>query len=87
MKTKNSIEIYYKSWCRFSMAALALLDDLGLAYEAIDVTSDRTRETEMIRRSGRTSVPEIFINGALIGGYDDFRSLVDTGAFGGRKAA
>jgi glutaredoxin len=87
MQSQGTIEIYYKTWCSYSQAALALLEDLGIAYTAIDVTSDTVREAEMVRRSGRTSVPEIFIDDELIGGYDDLRALLDLGAFEVLKAA
>jgi GrxC family glutaredoxin len=65
------VEIYHKTWCPYCRAALALLDRKGVAYRAIDVTTDRTREREMIERSGRRTVPEIFIGGELVGGFDD----------------
>ena len=69
------VEVYHKSWCPYSRDALALLDREGVAYEDIDVTTDRAREREMIERSGRTSVPEIFIGGELIGGFDELNAL------------
>ncbi|MFQ5764769.1 MAG: glutaredoxin domain-containing protein [Rhodospirillales bacterium] len=69
------IEIYQKTWCPYSRAALALLEEKGVPIENIDVTHDRTREREMVERSGRTSVPEIFVDGALIGGYDELAAL------------
>ena len=87
MILQGKIEIYYKSWCRYSQAALAILDDLGVAYTGIDVTTDRAREDEMIRRSGRTSVPEIFIDDELIGGYDELRAFLQLAAFDIREAA
>ncbi len=69
------VEVYHKTWCPYSRDALALLDREGVAYEDIDVTTDRVREREMIERSGRTSVPEIFIGGELIGGFDELKAL------------
>jgi len=81
MEFQEKIKIFYKTWCGYSQAVLALLDDLGVAYTAIDVTTDPAREAEMVRQSGRTSVPEIFINDELIGGYDDLRAFVQLGVF------
>ncbi len=69
------IEIYHKTWCPYSRRALALLNDKGIAFEDIDVTDDTVRESEMVIRSGRTSVPEIFVDGELIGGYDELAAL------------
>ncbi len=85
------VEIYHKTWCPYCHAALALLQRKGVAYRAIDVTSDRAREREMIERSGRHTVPEIFVDGALIGGFDDLarhdRDGTLDGLLGGRRDA
>ncbi len=75
------VEIYYKSWCPFSQKALSLLRTKGVAFMGIDVTANRAREAEMIRRSGRTSVPQVFIDDERIGGYDDLKAFVASGAF------
>ena len=73
------IEIYTKSWCGFSHRAKALLDARGLDYHEIDVTEDTAREREMIARSGRRTVPQVFIDGDAIGGSDDLARLEATG--------
>ncbi len=77
------VEVYHKTWCPYSRNALALLDEKGVVYEDIDVTDDQDREQEMIRRSGRTSVPEIFVNGELIGGYDELSAQDADGTLDG----
>jgi len=69
------IEIYHKTWCPYSRNALALLTEKGVPFNDIDVTDDGVRESEMVIRSGRTSVPEIFFDGELIGGYDELAAL------------
>lgn len=69
------VEVYHKTWCSYSRAALALLNEKGVLYDDIDVTDDRDREIEMIERSGRTSVPQIFIGDELIGGFDELEAL------------
>ncbi len=68
-------EIYFKSWCPYSQRALALLDEKGVNYTAIDVTNDLPREIEMQERAGRTSVPQIFIDDVHVGGFDDIAAL------------
>ena len=68
-------EIYFKSWCPYSQRALALLNEKGVEYTAIDVTEDVPREIEMRERAGRTSVPQVFIDGFHVGGYDDLALL------------
>jgi glutaredoxin 3 len=71
----KTTEIYFKDWCPYSQRALALLDEKGVDYTAIDVTNDIKRELEMRERAGRTSVPQIFIDGKHIGGFDDLHAM------------
>jgi glutaredoxin 3 len=69
-------EIYFKSWCPYSQRALALLTSKGVDFKAKDLTDDADElEQQMRQRSGRTSVPQIFIDGQHIGGYDDIAAL------------
>ncbi|MBT8100196.1 MAG: glutaredoxin 3 [Gammaproteobacteria bacterium] len=72
-------EIYFKTWCPYSQNALALLDKKGVSYTAIDVTNDLPRELEMRERTGRTSVPQIFIGELHVGGFDDINALDKSG--------
>jgi glutaredoxin 3 len=65
------VEIYTKSWCGFSVRAKDHLDRKGVSYEEIDVTTDAVREMEMVNRSHRHTVPQIFIDGHHLGGSDD----------------
>ena len=67
----SKVEIYTKSWCPFCAIAKDHLDRKGVGYEEIDVTTDSVRELEMVARSGRHTVPQIFIDGHHVGGSDD----------------
>jgi len=70
------IEIYTKAFCPYCSRAKALLDSKGVEYEEIDITMGGPRRPEMIQRaSGRTTVPQIFIDGKHIGGSDDLAAL------------
>ncbi len=69
------VQIYTKSWCGFSHRAKALLDAKGVDYREVDVTEDTVSEREMIARAGRHTVPQIFIDGAHMGGADDLARL------------
>lgn len=71
----NNIEIYTKDWCPYCVKAKALLKSKGVRYQEIDITSDIEREREMVERSGRRTVPQIFIEQQSIGGYDDMAQL------------
>lgn len=73
------IEIYSKDWCPYCTKAKALLRSKALEYTEIDVTSDYEKEREMVARSKRRTVPQIFIDGESIGGYDDLAQRNATG--------
>src|SRR5579864_3013972 len=74
------VEIYSTMWCGFCARARALLEKKGVAFEDIDVDTDTSRRDEMIKRSGgRMTVPQIFIDGAHVGGSDDLAALERAG--------
>jgi glutaredoxin 3 len=73
-------EIYFTNWCPYCHQAKALLDRKGVDYVGIDLTSANAEEIqEMRERSGRTSVPQIFIDDRHIGGFDDLAALERAG--------
>jgi thioredoxin reductase (NADPH) len=68
--------LYSKDFCPFCTRAKALLERKGVEYTEIDVIADPEMEQEMIRRSGgRTTAPQIFIDGHHVGGSDDLHEL------------
>ena len=70
------VELYTTMFCPYCARARALLERKGIAYTEIDIIEDPTRRNEMIQRAGgRTSVPQIFINGEHIGGADELAAL------------
>jgi NADH-dependent peroxiredoxin subunit F len=74
----KKIEIYTKSWCGYCRMAKAILENEDLNFVEFDVTSDRDEELKMIERSGKRTVPQIFINDESIGGYTDLAHLSTT---------
>ncbi len=71
--------MYATSWCGYCARARHLLASKGVSFTEIDVEQvDGSRE-EMQQRSGRSSVPQIFIGGQHVGGYDDLRALDQRG--------
>ena len=74
-----NVEIYTKSWCPYSVRAREHLMAKGVVFEEIDVTTDTEREAEMVQRAGRTSVPQIFIDGHHVGGNDDLITTDESG--------
>jgi len=75
MTAVADVEIYTTPWCPFCMAAKELLDARGIPYREIDVSVDPERRAEARRRSGRHTVPQIFIDGDGIGGYEELARL------------
>jgi len=70
------VEIYTKFGCPYCARAKALLDDKNVAYEESDISMGGAKRAEMLQRSnGRTTVPQIFIDGRHVGGSDDLREL------------
>jgi glutaredoxin 3 len=70
------VTIYTTSTCPYCRRAKALLTKKGVAFEEIDVTWDDARREEMtVRAGGRTSVPQIWIGEAHVGGCDDLYEL------------
>lgn len=75
------VEIYTKFLCPYCTRAKALLSAKGVDFEEIDITMDGQQRRAMIdRASGRSTVPQIFINGKHVGGSDDLAALDQRGA-------
>ncbi|KUR79674.1 glutaredoxin 3 [Novosphingobium sp. Fuku2-ISO-50] len=70
------VEIYTKWGCPYCYRAKALLEEKGVALTEYDITMGGPKRAEMLERApGRTTVPQIFIDGRLIGGCDDLMAL------------
>lgn len=70
-----AIEIYLTRWCPYCSRAKALLDQKGVSYTEIDVDSAPELRRQMMERSGRRTVPQIFIGDTHVGGCDDLFAL------------
>ncbi len=74
------VVLYTTPFCPFCVRAKRLLDMKGVAYEDIDISGKPTLRREMTERSGGgMTVPQIFIDGAPIGGSDELMALEITG--------
>jgi glutaredoxin 3 len=69
------VVIYTTTYCPYCTGAKALLRSKNVSFVEIDVTDDPQRRAEMEKLSRRRTVPQIFIDGKPIGGYDDARRL------------
>jgi glutaredoxin 3 len=65
------IEMYTSANCAYCVAAKNLLKSKGLDYAEIRIDTDPVRREEMLARAQRRTVPQIFVNDRLVGGYDD----------------
>lgn len=69
------VEVFTTNYCSYCLRAKALLADKGVAFQEIDVTHDPARRRWLAERTGRRTVPQIFIDGQNVGGYDDIAAL------------
>ena len=83
----SGVEMYLTQWCPYCRRARALLQSKGVAVDEIDIEAAPGRRAEMITRSGRRTVPQIFINGQHVGGSDDIHALDRDGKLDGLLAA
>jgi len=75
----SAIVLYVKQWCPYCQSAKRLLEQKGRAWQEIDIEAEPERRAEMIRRSGRSTVPQIWIGERHVGGYDDLAALETAG--------
>lgn len=69
------ILMYVKGTCPFCVAAQRLLTSKGVSWTEVSLLSEPNRRDEMIERSGRRTVPQIFIGETHVGGFDDLQAL------------
>ena len=81
------VEVYTTEYCPYCVRAKALLRSKGVEFTEIDVTDDDELREKMVELAGgRRTVPEIFINDRIVGGYDELRALESKGALDGLLA-
>jgi glutaredoxin 3 len=74
------VVIYRTPYCPYCVRAAALLKAKGVAFREIDVSDDPEARARLLNETGSRTVPQIFINGASVGGYDDIALLDRKGA-------
>jgi glutaredoxin 3 len=75
MNNGPAAEMYSNSWCPYCAAARELLGRKQVRVTEINIEEFPERRAEMIARSGRRTVPQIFIGATHVGGYDDLAAL------------
>lgn len=75
----SDVKIYTTRICPYCIAAKRLLSSRSIAYEEVDVTGDDAKRAWLVEATGRRTVPQIFIRGEPIGGYDELARLDQSG--------
>ena len=75
------ILLYSAAVCPYCVAAKNFLKSRGLEYREIRIDQDAGARAEMMAKANRTSVPQIFVNGTHVGGFDDLVALDRAGNF------
>jgi glutaredoxin 3 len=81
------VEMYRTRYCGYCMMAARLLDQQRVPFTEIDVSGDHERRRWLAQVTGRRTVPQIFIDGRSIGGYDELAALVRRGELESLRAA
>ncbi|WP_454254304.1 glutaredoxin 3 [Pseudomonas sp. Marseille-Q8238] len=74
-----AVVVYSSAWCPYCIRAKQLLNNKGVAFEEISVDGQPQVRAEMVRKAGRTSVPQIWIGEQHVGGCDDLFALERAG--------
>lgn len=69
------VEMYSTRFCPYCIMARQLLSKKGVAFNDTDVGGNPEMRQKLRERTGRRTVPQIFINGRSVGGYDDISEL------------
>lgn len=73
--SRAEVVMYSSAICPYCVAAKNFLKQRGVDWREVRVDLDPVARTEMLERARRTSVPQIFINGTHVGGFDDMVAL------------
>lgn len=76
----KKVQVYLTQYCPYCHAAKRLLTSKGVEFEEIDVTDDDEMREKLVKMSGgKETVPQIFVDGKNIGGYDDLVAYYNSG--------
>ena len=81
------VEIYTQPWCPYCTRAVSLLTRKGAAFNEIHAPHGSAERASATQRSGRSTMPQIFIGGHAIGGCDDLVALDRAGKLDALLAA
>jgi len=70
-----TVTMYTGGFCGYCERARSLLKAKGVEWQEFDIEADAAKRAEMIARSGRRSVPQIFIGDTHVGGSEELKAL------------
>jgi glutaredoxin 3 len=73
------VTLYSSDYCGYCRAAKRFFEQKGIPFQEIDLSGDDAGRTALRERTGRTTVPQIFVGDVHVGGYDDLRALDSRG--------
>lgn len=79
MSGHKKVVMYGNTTCPYCGAARMLLTKKAVAFDEIIITNDDQKREEMLTRSGNRTVPQIFIEDTLVGGFDELYALDKSG--------
>jgi glutaredoxin 3 len=87
MPASADVRIYVTTWCPYCVMAKRLLQKKGARFTEIDVEGRDDLRSWLVSTSGQRTVPQIFVNGAPLGGFTDIAALDDEGKLDALLAA
>ncbi len=77
--TQPAVTVYVSDWCPYCQRARGLLQQKQVVFNEVNIEEDEKSREEMIARSNRRTVPQIFIGDKHVGGYDELSALDRSG--------
>lgn len=77
----TNLTIFHKDYCPYCKAAQTLLNTHGIAFKTIEVTNNPVEFANMVKRSNRRTVPQIFVGDTHVGGFDDLKAKLANNTF------
>ena len=69
------IEVFTQPWCPYCANVVALMTKKGVVFQEVDAPHGSAERRDAVARSGRTTMPQVFVDGRSLGGCDDVLAL------------
>ncbi len=75
----SRVVVYVTSYCSYCVRVKMLLDRRGIPYDVLDVTGDHDKRDWLVSVTRRRTVPQVFIDGVSVGGFEEVQALDRSG--------